>query len=370
MAADIDDVARLAGVSTATVSRALRGFSNVSEKTRKKVLAAAAELDYVSSPSASRLASGRTHSVGIVAPYIGRWYFGQILSGAERVLREAGYDVLLFALPDAPAQERFFRDMPLRRRVDGVMVVSLPLNDSQVTALHDLNLPLASIGVPAPGFFSVGIDDVAAARTATNHLINLGHTRIACIGGGPSIPTAFEVPVRRLQGYREAMTAASLDVPEGYIVDGGYTASGGESGMAALMSQPHPPTAVFAQSDEMAAGALRALRRSGLDCPGDVSIIGFDDNEIAELLDLTTVRQPVALEGEKTAAELLRAMSAEGPSEEALETLPTELVLRASTTTPPGRTPPAADAGQQSPSRLPHPRGDNAAPAAYHRRLI
>ncbi len=190
----------MAGVSTATVSRALRGLPNVSPATSAKVLAAAQELDYVISPSASRLASGQTRSVGVVAPYLGRWFFGQVLSGVEEVLREAGYDVLLYALPDEASRADFFARMPLRRRVDGVLILTLPMDAPEVEQLSALGVPLGSVGVPGPGISCVAIDDVAAARTAVNHLVNLGHERIAMIGGGPTEPIHFTVPHDRFGG--------------------------------------------------------------------------------------------------------------------------------------------------------------------------
>lgn len=333
MAADIIDVAKLAGVSTATVSRALRGLPNVSDRTRERVRAAAAELDYVSSPSASRLASGLTHSVGLITPYLGRWFFGQVLSGAARVLREAGYDVLLNALPDDASRDEFFTRMPLRRRVDGVLVLTLPLASRQVEQLRGLGVPIGSVGSPAPGFSSVGIDDFAAARMATNHLVNLGHSRIAMIGAGDSIPTHFITPDDRSDGYRAALMAAGLEAPGEYSVDGSYTTDGGEAAMVELLSLPNPPTAVFAQSDEMAMGALRAIRRSGLACPRDISVVGIDDHQLSRMFDLTTVAQPAELQGEIAAKQLLACLDGEAPR---VEQVATRLILRG-TTHPPRR---------------------------------
>jgi DNA-binding LacI/PurR family transcriptional regulator len=330
---DIDAVAKRAGVSTATVSRALRGLPNVSEETRSRVLAAAVELDYVISPSASRLASGQTRSIGVVSPYVGRWYFGQLLSGAEEVLRGSGYDVLLFALPDDPARADFFARMPLRRRVDGVLILTLPLEEAEVAQLGALGLPMASVGVTGRGISSVGIDDEAGARAAVNHLVNLGHERIALIGGGPSEPLHFTVPHERLAGYRGAMADAGLPVLPGYEADGQFTFVGGEAAMAGLLGLPTAPTAVFAESDEMAVGAMRAVRQAGLAVPDDVSIVGFDDHEVAAMLDLTTVAQPAQDQG-RIAAQLLLDRIAGGADEQ--RRVPTRLVLRASTC-PPGQ---------------------------------
>jgi len=336
VAADIETVARLAGVSTATVSRALRGLPHVSEETRARVLAAAAEVEYVASPSASRLASGRTRSVGVVMPYIGRYYFGQVLAGAEAVMRGSGYDVLLFALPDDAARRDFFARMPLRRRVDAVLIITLPLSGDQVSRFRGLGVPMATVGMPMPGASAVGIDDAAAARTATSHLINLGHERIAMIGGGLSDaePNLFATPGQRASGYRAALAAAGLVWRAEYEVDGRYTSLGAEQAMGQLMSLPRPPTAVFAQSDRMAIGAMHALRITGLGCPDDVSIVGFDDHEVAEPLELTTIAQPMPEQGAAAAKQLLSALAG-GEAEDVV--LPTHLVLRATTSTPPSR---------------------------------
>ncbi len=326
----IGDVARRAGVSTATVSRALTGAPHVSPDLRERVLAAAAELGYVVSPSASRLASGQTRSVAVVAPFLDRWFFGQVLAAVEEVLREAGYDVLLYGLPNAAAREAFFTDLPVRRRVDAVLVLTLPLTASETDALLGLGVPVGAVGVRAPGLSSVGIDDEAGALAAVNHLLNLGHTRIGMIGGGTSDDWArFTVSRTRARGYRAALIAAGQEIPTGYQVDGRFTFPGGVLGMAQLLAHPTPPTAVFAQSDEMAMGALDTLRHAGLTCPGDVSIIGFDDHELAELIDLTTIGQPVSAQGRAAARDLVTRMATGAAP--TVTTLPTRLILRATT---------------------------------------
>lgn len=334
--ADIEAVASLAGVSTATVSRALRGLANVSPETRERVEAAAKELNYVVSPSASRLASGRTHSIGVVTPYIGRPFFALVLEGAEAVLREAGYDVLLYALPDEGQRDRFFDRMPLRRRVDAVLVVTLPLLESQQEQFRALGVPVGTVGMALGRGPHVGIDDYAAARVAVTHLVNLGHERIAMIGGGasPAEPNPFLTPVDRTHGYRDALRAAGLEVLPEYEVDGQFTPAGGEQAMAQLLSLPTPPTAVFAQSDRMAFGALHALRALGLACPDDLSLIGFGDHEIAASQDLTTIAQPTREQGAVAARLLLAALEGAPVSG---QVLPTSLVLRGSTGPPGGR---------------------------------
>lgn len=335
----MEAVASLAGVSTATVSRALRGLPNVSATTRLRVMAAARELDYVMSPSASRLATGLTRSVGVVLPYVGRHYFAQVLSGLETGLREGGYDVLLYALPDIRARARFFDEMPLRKRVDAVVVVTVPLAEAQLAQLRALEIPLGvvgSIGLEPVGVNHVGIDDSAGARTAVNHLVNLGHERIAMIGGGVSDVESnpFTTPEDRRAGYRTSLADAGLSWRPEYEIDGQYTLAGGGLAMAALLGLPQPPTAVFAQSDLMAAGAMHSLRRAGLSCPGDVSIIGFDDDEVAAPLELSTIAQPMVEQGAVAAGQVLASLAGGDPSE---TELPIRLVLRSSTSPPPVR---------------------------------
>jgi DNA-binding LacI/PurR family transcriptional regulator len=332
MGVSIEDVAHRAGVSTATVSRALRNLPNVSAVTRQRVLEVAAELDYVITPLASRLASGRTNSIAVVSPYIGTWFFGQVLTGIERILHAQGLDLLLFALPDERAQDDFFASMPLRRRVDGVIILTLGLTSQHQDMLRGLGVPMASVGDPLAESFSVGIDNVGAAEIATHHLINLGHTRIAMIGGGTSFAGRFTAPRQRQRGFTQAMADAGLEVPGDYDVDGEYTVSGGASAMAELLSLRAPPTAVFAQSDEMAAGAMQVMRRMGVRVPEDISIVGFDDHEMAEVLDLTTMAQPVTQRGEIAVRAVLDAMAAGSThTKPERELLHTRLVVRSST---------------------------------------
>lgn len=335
MTVSIEDVALRAGVSTATVSRALRDLPNVSAATRDRVLRAAAELDYVITPTASRLASGKTGSIAVVAPYIGTWFFGNVITGIERALRDEALDLLLYAVPDDRAQDEFFEQMPLRRRVDGVIVLTLGLSADQQDALLSLQVPVVSVGDPLNGAFSVGIDNEASARTATHHLLNLGHTRVAMIGAGRSFAGRFTAPRQRQRGYQAALTEAGLPIHAEYEVDGEFTVSGGASAMAGLLSLPEPPTAVFAQSDEMAAGAMQAVRRMGLTVPADVSIVGFDGHDLAAVLDLTTMAQPVQERGEIATREVLRAIAAdEKGTADARELVSTRLVIRTSTGPP------------------------------------
>jgi LacI family repressor for deo operon, udp, cdd, tsx, nupC, and nupG len=335
MGITIRDVAEAAGVSTATVSRALRGLPNVDERTRRRVQQVAGDLDYVISPSASRLASGRTGSVAVVTPYIARWFFSTVLSGVEDVLQEADMDLLLTCIGDH--NNRLNRSLiapRLRRRVDGILVIAVPPSDPQLRKIIDLGMPTSTIGLTVAGVPSVTIDDVAAARLATQHLINLGHRRIGIIGGSPS-EAPFTAEFDRETGFAQAMAAAEVRVDPLLEAFGYFTIEGGEAAMTALLTQPTPPTAVFALSDEMAFGALRALRSHGLRPGVDVSIVGVDGHDMAEHLELTTVVQPVAELGRIAAQALLVQMNDGAPIIEPTR-VETKLVVRGSTGPAPG----------------------------------
>ncbi|WP_345143339.1 LacI family DNA-binding transcriptional regulator [Dactylosporangium darangshiense] len=322
----MEDVARLAGVSTATVSRTLRGLPNVSDETRDRVLQAAASLSYVVSPIASRLASGRTHTVGVIVPYASRWFFGQIVAGAESVLREHSLDLLLYNLADIPARQRFFGALPLRRRVDAVLTVAMQFTDAEIADMMSLGVPIVAVGHNVPGAGCVRIDDMAAAATAVQHLLALGHRRIGMISTFNDQSMFLPVAHARRRAYVETLAVAGIPIAEELVMSVPHGMDGGEQAMRRLLALPDPPTAVFAESDELAFGALSALRRTGR----HVSVIGFDDHELSALLDLTTVRQRVFEQGVLAAGMLRRAMTTGDWTPEEL-LMPTTLVLRAST---------------------------------------
>ena len=329
----IRDVARAAGVSPATVSRALRGLENVDLQTRARILAVARDLDYAVSPAASRLATGRTGAIGIVTPFVGRWYFTEVFAGVEEGLKQHDVDLLLHVTESLEHPNPARAHVRMRRRVDGVLVVGLPADDEDVTGLAAMHVPIVLLGAHAAGLPSVSIDDRAAARCAVEHLIGYGHERIGLISGR-ALPTTVLPENDRLAGYREALRAHALRAPAEYLQIGEFTTQGGERAMSALLAQEAPPTAVFCMSDEMAYGALRALRRAdrrpgGNRAAGEIAVIGFDGHDLGEVFDLSTVSQPVRTLG-RVATELLMAqVGGEGPR--APVTLPTTLIVRGTT---------------------------------------
>ena len=330
MVASIEDVARRAGVSIATVSRALRGLPDVAAGTRDRVLTAAAELNYVASPFAARLASGRTATIGLVVPFVARWFFAEVIASVEAELRRAGLDLLLYNLGGQDGRRRFFDEMPLRKRVDGVLVASLVLEDAEFDALTALNLPVGLLGIQRDGFLSTGIDDVAAAYSAVSYLTGLGHRRIGLIGGDTDDPMRFTPPLHRRDGYRQGVADAGLDDDPALERLGYFTVEGGRAATRYFLDLPVRPTALFAESDEMAYGALREIQRAGLRPGADIAVMGFDDQPLAELMELSSVRQPVEIQAQDITTRLLALIADEAPTGPAV-VLPTELVLRAST---------------------------------------
>lgn len=329
MAITIKDVADAAGVSTATVSRALRGLPNVDATTRERIQRIATELDYVISPSASRLASGRTGSIAVITPHIARWYFSTVLSGVESVLQNAGMDLLLMSVSTPDGQHRLPPAPRLRRRVDGVLVIALPPQDPQLADILALGMPTSLIGLTMPSVPSVAIDDVLAGTIATQHLINLGHTRIGVINGAP-IVSPYTAENDRYRGYEQAMSGAGLPIDPMLESYGYFTIAGGEQAMTALLTQKDPPSAVFAMSDEMAFGAMKALRAHGLTPGRDVSLVGVDGHDMAEFLDLTTVVQPVQDLGRIAAEALVLQLRSTSTPSDSIR-LPTQLIVRGST---------------------------------------
>jgi LacI family repressor for deo operon, udp, cdd, tsx, nupC, and nupG len=312
--ATIEDVAREAGVSTATVSRALRHHPYVAESTRQRVLSAVERLQYVANANAARLASGQSRTVGMVAPMLTSWYTSELTVGVEEVLTQARFD-LLIGTANSAARERIFRgDARFQQRVDGVILVDVFCGEEAAGRLAEMDTPVVVLGEQLSRLTSVSIDNSRGARLAAKHLLELGHTRIALVGGHTNLDVAKNVPTERTAGFRDTLAAAGLRVQPQYLQDGDFTIAGGRDAMQRLLQLPKPPTAVFFLSDEMAFGALQAVREAGLRVGHDVSIVGFDDHPVAEAMGLTTVRQPVRDIGRLGARLMLDALDGYAPT--------------------------------------------------------
>lgn len=348
--ARIQQVADLAGVSTATVSRALAGKPSVSPATRARVEQAARELGYVVSASASSLASGKMRNVGVVVPFIDSWFFMKVLKGAQHALEEAGYDLTLYHLdPNVgterpttahPRRKRLFDEFLRRGRVDALIAVSLELDQAELDALTALRKPVVGLGGPLPGVQTLSIDDKAISRLAVDHLIGLGHTKIAHLAGDQDFELDFLLPANRRAGWESALTDAGLEVNPLMLRTANFTIPGAYKSTLQLLEDPRVrPTAMFAGSDEMAIGAMLAAKELGCDVPGDLSIIGIDGHDLSEFFGLTTVDQFPEIQGRRAVDALLYQIERDHP-QPGNEELPYELVVRK--TTGPPRTPPVA----------------------------
>lgn len=307
MGVTIKDVAKKVGVTPATVSMVINNKPRISEATRQRVLKAIAELDYFPHAGARNLVLRRTNVIGVAAPSFSSYFALETIGGIELELRESGFDLVLYNVrePKSEADDLVMR-LARERRVDGLITVNLVLTKRQQDILTKQGTPLVSVEHRYDGFDSVQLDNKQGAYDATGHLIALGHRRIALINGAD--PT--DLPAReREQGFLQALKDQKIDFNASLSarVDA-YSQKEGMELAKRLMSLPQPPTAIFvAAGDVCASGVLLELRRSGLRVPEDVSVVGYDDQPFASLLDppLTTVRQPMAQMGAK-AVEILR----------------------------------------------------------------
>lgn len=307
----IEDVAREAGVSVATVSRALRGLPNVAANTRARVEKVAKQLDYQADPSAARLATGQTKLVQLATPTVDGWYFSRFLAGAIDHLIGNGYEALMHPVEDPAAREQFLSNLlRMKKSVDGVIVVDLNISEDSATELWNEDIRMVTAGFSTRPFPAVVVDDYRVGYIATEHLLELGHTRIGVISGEPNHPLAFSVPGLRLAGYTGALGAAGIAVDPLLEQSGHFTVTGGRSAMERILDMDDPPTALFVMSDEMAFGAWSVMNERGLSWPDDMAIIGIDDHELAPLVGLSTIRLAPRRLGAHAAEMLLRSITA------------------------------------------------------------
>src|SRR5690606_32519366 len=239
------------------------------------------------------LASGRTRNVGVIVPFLDRWFFSAVLSGVTRALMRAGYDTTLYNITsDAAVRRDVFATFLRRQRVDAVIAVSIELDEDETGRLLALGLPVIAIGGPNPRLRTLSVDDTALARLATQHLIALGHRAIGYIGAGPEFDLDFHVPTRRRLGFEQALADAGISADPAFVEPADFTVDGGRRAAKRMLEGTGPrPTAIFAASDEMALGALLAARDQGLRVPEDLSLVGIDGHELGEFFQLTTVDQ-------------------------------------------------------------------------------
>ncbi len=303
------DVAARAGVSIATVSRALRDVPGVSESTRRRIREIADDLAYVVSPEASGLSRRLTGRIAVVVPRIDVWFYSAMLAAVERTLHGAGLDVLVYQVDGRRERELFFERLPSRRKADAVILVALPVLAEEERRLDLLGVDVVVAGGRLRDLPHVQVDDHGVAARAVDHLVGLGHRRIAMIRTSDTDGTRWSADQLRTQGWRDSLDRHGLPAPEDHLVTEEMGVTAGAVGVERLLTLPRPPTAILAYSDEIAFGALHALHCRGVDVPGEMSVVGVDGHPLAELFDLTTVDQDVDRQGRLAAEKVLALLS-------------------------------------------------------------
>ena len=331
------DVAKLAGVSKSTASRALSGRGSVSLRTQERVSVAAEELGFVPSSAAESLATGRSRNIAVVTPFINRWFYAEVIDGVESALIGAGYDLTLYRLTDDKDQRQALFDYFLvRKGVDAVIALTLFISDDEVRRLRKLGKPIVGIGGQIPGIPTFSIDDVRTAKRATEHLIQLGHTKLIHIGGDQQKQLDFEVHSNRLKGFRQALKDANLSHSDDFFADDFDIAGGYRSALKALGDPQSRPTAIVAASDEIAIGVMTAAGELGIRIPDNLSVIGIDGHPLGETFGLTSMNQHPSRQGSMAVSEALAQLGgARDDSDDSHLELQVDLKIRASTARPP-----------------------------------
>jgi LacI family transcriptional regulator len=324
------DVARTAGVGIGTVSRVLNDSPQVSETTRDKVRAAIEATGY-SRTRRSRLDQPKQgRLIGVLVPFFDEASPFQRLRGIVSQLAPHDCEAVIINVK-SPAQARAkLMELPHNTVLDGLLVISLPLQPEEGSRLAAARFPTVLVDTVHPELPSVHIDDRAGGTLATRHLLSLGHTRIAFVGEQPRNEFGFVASAHRESGYRQAMIEAGYPVAPELVRYGAYLHSAARKVTRDLLQLPDPPTAIVAGSDTQAIGCLDAARQLGFRVPQDLSVIGYDDIDLAAMMGLSTVRQPLVYSGERGAGLIIESLAMR-PTQPSVELLELELVVRATT---------------------------------------
>ena len=329
------DVAKRAGVSQPTVSLVLtrNATARVSAETRERVLEAARELGYVPNVVARSLVRSRSYAIGVIVPDLRNPFFAEVISGAERVVSEAGYAVLLCETREIP-RDRHIQAL-IERQVDGMMMDAIGASSLPEAMVAGVNLVL--IDEPPDRWPGVASDAIGAGRLAAEHLLQLGHRRFGFLGPATNVHATR----MRERGFIQALAAQGIRIDSALLRRVAATPAGGQLGMRAFLNQKERPTAVFCINDLVAAGALKTCSHEGVRVPDEMSIVGCDDIELASLLmpELTTIAIPARELGARAARMLLQALQAGGDEHRTpsrpRRTIASRLVVRGTTAPPP-----------------------------------
>ena len=306
----IYEVAELSGVSISTVSRVLNSPDKVNSETRARVFKAIDKLAFVPKAEARARALRQTGRIGVITPFFTAPSFVQRLRGIAGALSKEHFELVVYTVKSLEQVKNYLSSLPITGNLDGLIIMSLPVVEEDANRLLLHNLPVVLIEYPQPVLSSVEIDDMAGGRLSAEYLISKGHRRIAFLGD-TDLPEYSIHPVSlRLMGFRQALQEADILLPEEFIRLAPYTQERTRQAASELISMAEPPTAIFAATDFQALGVIKAARQLGVRVPEQLAVIGFDDLDMAEYLDLTTVRQHLDESG-RLAIEILLAQIAD-----------------------------------------------------------
>jgi DNA-binding LacI/PurR family transcriptional regulator len=326
-------VAKHAGVGLGTVSRVINNSPSVSEDTRLVVKQAISDLNYIPNPTARRLSLGKTLTVAVIAPFFTRPSVIERLRGIESCLAESEYDLNIYNVETVQRRDQCFHEVIRPDRADGVIIISLSPRDEDINLLEQAEVPVVLVDANHPSLTTLNrviVNDVEGGRLATQYLIDCGHHLIGFISDVLDSPFNFTSSHDRFVGYRLALENEGIPIKNEYHAHGEHGIYEARRLAIEMLKLPEKPTAIFAASDTQAMGVLEAARELGLMVPQDLSVIGYDDIEVADYLGLTTMRQLLYESGQRGVEVLLQNLD-DSPVESVCEVLPTHLIIRKTT---------------------------------------
>ena len=327
----IYDVAKISGVSISTISRVLNAPNKVNSKTRERVMSAIDQVGFVPRAEARARAMQSTSRIGVLTPFFTAPSFVQRLRGIASALARTNYELVIYTVDSVDHLHAYIASIPIRQNLDGLIIISLAIDEKGAQRLHENHIDTVLIEASDPHLNSICIDDLHGGMLAARHLIDKGHKHIGFLGDiEPPERYAIHPVKSRLAGFKRTLEDAGHSLPDRYIVRAPYTQAGLQEATNSLLSLPRPPTAIFAASDLQAAYIMKFARNMQLKVPEDLAIVGFDDIDLAELMDLTTIRQDLDGSGRLAVDILLSRMADPGRTLERVD-LPLTLVDRETT---------------------------------------
>ena len=301
----IYDIAKEAGVSSTTVSRVLNGSSRVNEATRDHILEIITRLEFVPKAEARARALRANYRIGVLVPFLTAPSFVQRLRGISSALAATNYELVIYTINSKKQLDGYLASLPLTGSLDGLIIMSMPIDERQAQHLIHNQLETIMIEYPQKGFNTVEIDDVEGGRMAASYLASKGHTRIAFLGD-TNLPVYSIHPITlRLVGFRQRLAELEIPLPDEYLRLASYSLEHARQMALEFLNLPNPPTAIFSATDLQAMGVILGARQLGFNVPGDLAVMGFDDLDMAEVMELTTIHQPLDESGKIAIEQLL-----------------------------------------------------------------